>query len=681
MSSYWKSKVGSLPAVICLAFAAILTACGGGGGSAGDPVLGGGAGSAAVSELSIVLDKTSLPNDGSQAMTATVTALDAGRVAVKNVAVSFSVDNGGVVKPAGTTTDDKGELKAAVEIGSDKTNRTITVTAKAGSITKTASFSVVDSTVTVPKANSLTMVLDKVTVGNSGSDTVTATVTAVGTGGNVVTGIPVTFTVDNNATIAPSGTQTNASGEVTAKIKIGSDKSNRLITVTARSDTLEYSASFQVTGAKLTGTPLPALPPAGSTGNSVEYRLFDVNQIAMPGVAITVSAPGLPNASGTTNSSGAYVYTYTAPTTPGPIDITARAGGATSVQTVTVPSGTSTVPAVTTTVSSASVSSSPDVVSVNETDTANRTEIRALFFAAGNVPVKNIRVRFDLNGDTSIPGTLSSGTSLVYSDSVGTAVTSYTPGKVPSPTNGVAIRACWDYDDFAVGTCPNQALTSLTVVSTPISITIGTSELIEESTSRLNYIKRFALQVVDAAGNPKADVQITPTVDLLAYSKGRYVWDSVSSSWLPGVDRIDTALFTRPGPSDSLPYCQNEDGLGDPTKRNGLIDTGEDINGNGQLDPRKSDVSITMVGSTKTDANGNAVLKIEYPKSVASWVAFRIKASAVGVLSPPAIYDGVLPYVGTAVKSETVAPAFVTSPYGTRAYLNDVNGPSCRDPR
>lgn len=74
--------------------------------------------------------------------------------------------------------------------------------------------------------------------------------------------------------------------------------------------------------------------------------------------------------------------------------------------------------------------------------------------------------------------------------------------------------------------------------------------------------------------------------------------------------------------------CANED-----VNRNGVIDTtsgNEDANGNSQLDPRKSDVSITLVGSTKTDSNGVAVVQLEYPKSIGNWVGFRSRPRRQG---------------------------------------------------
>jgi hypothetical protein len=158
--------------------------------------------------------------------------------------------------------------------------------------------------------------------------------------------------------------------------------------------------------------------------------------------------------------------------------------------------------------------------------------------------------------------------------------------------------------------------------------------------------------VVDAANNPKADVQITPSLDLLAYAKGYFEWNAAKSTWIQNV----TAT------------CLNED-----ANRNGSIDGAEDLNGNKQLDPRKSDAAISMVGSTKTDANGTAVLKLEYPKDRAAWVSFRITAAAFGVVSPPAIYSGILAVDAKAVKTETPPPPFVVSPYGIASSCSNPN--------
>lgn len=659
--------------------AAGMAACGGGGGSSGSSVVGGGGGSggtggATVSDVSVVLSKTTMANDGSETLTLTANALDANRGGVANASLAVAIsdpNNSAFASSSALTTDSAGAATATISLGADRTLRTVTVTVASGSISKTATFNVVQATTPTTEASDITVTLDKYTASNSGSDTVVATVTAVDVNRNVLAGVPVSFSVNNNATLAVVNSTTDTSGQAVANVKIGSDKSNRLVTVTATSNTLQRTASFQVAGAKLVASAVPSTPTASSTGNTVQYRLSDANDNAIGNQAITVTAPGLVAINGTTDANGAYTYTYTAPATPGAFNITAIAGGVTTVTTVTVPSASTTIPPVTTTVSSASVSANPTVVAVNTTgSTANRSEVRALFLAANNAPIKNIRVRFDMNGDSnSVGGTISSGSALVYSDNSGYATTSYYPATRSSPTDGVTIRACWDYADFAASACPNTATATLTVVSDPLSISIGTDSTLAEGSAKLTYIKRFVLLVVDASGAPKADVQITPSIDLTYYRKGSYTVSG--SSWVPSYF-LDVATTRTPGQV----VCLNED-----DNRNGALDAGEDRNGNGKLEPRKSDVAISVTSSSsRTDASGQVVIQIEYPKSIATWIDYTITASAFGVLSPPATYSGTLSGLATDFSTVTTSPPFQDSPYGVRRLSSDTVGSYCTSP-
>ncbi len=656
-------------ALIGVALTAVLAACGGGGGDSGSSVFSGGGsassptGSASAvgtaADLVVVLSKSTLSNVSTDSLTATVTSVDSNRNTVANAPVTISTDDKkAVITSSATSTGSNGTLVATVTEGSDNSPRTIKLTVTSGSVTQTVSFSVVPATSTTsPQAADLALSLDATSINNSGSVAVNATATAVDANRNALAGIPITFSVDSNAIIAVSGGQTDPAGKVTGAVTIGADHSNRTVTVTATSGTLTRTAAFKITGATLQATAVPTVLTAGASGNKVNYTLVDVNKNPMSGQTITVSGSGLTSATGTTDSNGQYTYTYTAPATPGALTISAVAGGANSSTAVTVPSGSSTVPTVTTTVSSATLSVSPNVVQVNSAGTNNITTLTTLFLSASNAPVQNIRVRYDLNGDTnSVGGTIGAGTNLIYADTSGNASSTYSPGAISSPTNGVTIRACWDYADFAVGTCPNQVLKTMTVVSNPISITIGTDNTIGNGASTLTYVKKYVLLVVDAAGNPKPDVQISTSIDLNGYYKGRFEWDAANSIYVQtyfnaaGVELTGTALM-----------CDNED-----VNRNGAIDLNEDANSNSQLDPRKSDVSITLVGSTKTDSNGVAVLQIEYPKSVANWIRFTISANAAGVLSPPATYTDILPVLASDLTTQTPPPAFLISPYGVR---------------
>jgi hypothetical protein len=70
-----------------------------------------------------------------QTVTATATALDAKRNVLPGVAIALTV-NATVITPNGTTTDASGTVTGSIGIGSDRTNRTITVTATAGSLVR-----------------------------------------------------------------------------------------------------------------------------------------------------------------------------------------------------------------------------------------------------------------------------------------------------------------------------------------------------------------------------------------------------------------------------------------------------------------------------------------------------------------------------------------------------------------
>jgi hypothetical protein len=488
----------------------------------------------------------------------------------------------------------------------------------------------------------LVITLSSVSITNAGGDTVTATVTALDDNRSAVEGATVLMSVDANAIATVSGTTTGTEGTVSASVGIGADKSNRTVTITATSGSLTRQATFQVTGTRITSTYASTVTP-GST-NTIRYLVTDINAIPLVDQEITVAGSGLPSATGTTSEAGYFDYTYDAPSAAGSLEITATAAGVSDVATVQV-QATGGVDDAVGPVSSASVSASPNKVSTNtDGSTANQSQIRALFVRADNSPIQNVRVRFDLAGDAnSVGGTLSSGNSMLYSSSAGTVTVSYVPGSRSSPTDGVTIRACWDYTDFAAGACPNAVTTKLTVTSEAISVTLGTNGLIEEGQDELTYIKKFVVLVVDSAGNAMPGVTISPVVDIVRYRKGEYT--VALGGWSQGVAAT----------------CDNED-----DNRNGVLDSGEDVNSNGTLEPRKADVSIRMVDSTTTDASGLAILQIEYPQNVGSWdfVTITVSASGVSGTEGSASYSTWLPVLADHVNDTDSSPAFQLSPYG-----------------
>jgi len=315
--SHWKQLLAALALTS-------LAACGGGGGDAGTPGLGG-ASTGSVADVVIQPEADSIPNTGTTTVKVTITVVNANRVGLKDIPVSVSVDSDAIVSASDTKTSATGEVVATVGIGSNRNNRDLTLTARAGAVTKTTVIKVVtDPNSTTPVAADLALVLSAPSMTNSFSSNVTATATAVDANRNVVAGIPVTLSVNGGATVAASGSVTDSKGEVRGTVGIGSDRANRVITVTATSGSLVRTATLVVNGAKLSASS-PPLIVAGSTGNEIRYRLVDFNALAMNGQSITVSGNGLPTVTGTTDQNGYFTYTYAAPPSPGLVEIVASA--------------------------------------------------------------------------------------------------------------------------------------------------------------------------------------------------------------------------------------------------------------------------------------------------------------------------------------------------------------------
>lgn len=660
----WRTWVAGLVAVV-------LSACGGGGGG-GTPIVGP-TPSPTAANLVLVLSEATISNSGTTTVDATVTAVDSNNNALPNIPVTIKVDANATVTVTETRTGADGRLIGKIGIGADRTVRTITVTAESTGLSKTATLRVIEGgTGGTPTAADLIITLSAAQLANSGTQTVTATATAVDANRNAVASIPVTISVDAGAIIKVSGATTNSDGQVTGAISIGEDKSNRVVTVTATSGTLTRTTSLQITGSQIRSTLLPGVLSVGQTGK-VQYRLLDTSGNPVAGKRITVLGPNGVQTIATSDLNGDYEYVYISPSVAGEVQIRASALGVESVSTVIV-QAVEGLPDVTDTVVGASVSANPSVVAVNTATTKNQASIRALFVGPGNKPLKNIRVRFDLDGDRQfIGGTLTAGSTLVYTDDSGVASTSYLPGSRFSPTDGVTVRACWDRKNFAAGTCPNAVRTTLTVIQDSLSVSIGTNFEILEDVTRLKYVVRFAVQVSDSSGLAAPDVQVSASIDLLQYVKGFYI--------LGLNDQGRQIWVQRPQAT-----CDNEDlnrnGVSE-IYTNGVVEDANNsfnlTNGRPALEPRKADVVIAFEGSSRTSTGGVAVVRIEYPKNIASWVRYNlvVGASGVGGSEGRANFVGGLPVPAEPINNFSAAPPFVDSPYGLQSSPTiEVNEPN-----
>lgn len=250
----------------------------------------------------------------------------------------------------------------------------------------------------------------------------------------------------------------------------------------------------------------------------------------------------------------------------------------------------------------------------------------------GNL-VKNKVVTFEVE-DVST-GFLSTGRSTT--DKNGIATTVYESVSVSSVDS---VRVIATVEDTPSVT----NFVTLTVGDRAFDISIGTGRLIQSPTES-NYIKEFSIFVIDPDSNPVVNAELTfsaPPVKFSqggVYRKGTWVWDPIDEIW----DQFVTAI------------CPNEDING-----NGILDEGEDNNGDGQLTPGNV---VSVPSSAITDANGQALIDVAYAKQFGGWVDVRIKVSSESEGSESSESQFFpLGVAGTDVIDEAAPPP--NSPYG-----------------
>jgi hypothetical protein len=491
----------------------------------------------------------------------------------------------------------------------------------------------------------LIIALDKTQISNSGSQTIGVTVTALDVNRNGVNSANVIVAVDQGAIFSATstGSTTDSSGKYTGTVGLGSSKSDRLVTVTVTSGLIVKTAAFQVTGSAISTTFIPSNPLPGQNVNAT-IKVTDSSGSGISGVVLTLNGiPGLP-ATVSTDATGVANISFAAPVA-GTYNLSVTGSGVSPAPyTLTVSNGAGTVPnaTISAALASASISINPTVIGTNTTgSTTNQAQIRAIFQSSANVGIQNMRVKFLIDGNPLFAGeAISTGSASVLSDLSGTALSSYVSGTRSSPTNGVTIKMCYSEADFvSASDCPFFKAATLTVAAAPLSVTIGDDNKLSRGAGDVSYIKKFALFVVDSAGRAVSDAPVSISVDIDQYATGSY------DSSAPRKQIVNTS-------------CPNED-----LNRNGLLDNGEDKNNNGQLDPRKADITVSYQtpGITKTNANGVLLIQVEYPQNIATWISYTLKVSVNAAGSEGTAQRA---FITNFILGDDTNGSFIRSPYG-----------------
>ena len=307
-------------AVVCSAL--LLAACGGGGGDPGTSTFGGGSGTgtgggttttATASDLVLVMSTAVLPNDGTQVALATATAVDAKRNVLADIPVSIAVDSGGIAAASGSKTDATGAVTASIAIGSNRSNRTITVTATSGSLTRTAAVEVRDPSSSGATGASL-LISVAATVVTPASPTTATLILRSSTGLPVANAVVSLSTARANlALLSKSSVLTDATGGATVQVQAapgGLSGADEIVAVaTVGNVQVSGRQGFAVEGAAPTlnlsasATTLRSSLPAATLTAIVR----DARGLAVAGQLVAFSATGavaLSAATGLSNASG-----------------------------------------------------------------------------------------------------------------------------------------------------------------------------------------------------------------------------------------------------------------------------------------------------------------------------------------------------------------------------------------
>lgn len=180
------------------------------------------------------------------------------------------------------------------------------------------------------------------------------------------------------------------------------------------------------------------------------------------------------------------------------------------------------------------------------------------------------------------------------------------------------------------------------------------------------YIKPILVQVSNSNGAPQAGISVDISLRAISFTKGRFTFtEDPDLDGTPDLWEIATNAI-----------CNPED-----ANNNGRDDGGEDLNGNGTLDPALPTIIqhpslLPTVGAGTatlvTDANGQGYFALSYPRSLANWVRIELLATAEdGLPENRGIDTFTLPIAISDIDDGTNdPPGGVVGPYGESASCN-----------
>jgi len=585
--------------------------------------------------IQLLASSPQMPSSGTSAVDLTAIVLDTTGQAVAGDPVVFSTgtDPSAFVSniSGGGVSDANGSVTAQLNLGFNKSNRFISVSATASGATASTGVDVTGTTITISGSSSLAF----------GAQT-TLTFSLKDSAGIALPGFTMTLASANGNPISPATGTTNSAGQLVANVT-GAVGGNDTITATAAGATKTQALTVSGAGFAFT-TPASSVDIPLNTPTAISIH-WTSGGVPVVGQAVTFAASrgAITGSPSTTNGTGDTPGVSISSTSAGTATITASGPGGT-------PATTLNVTFVATTASSIAVQAVPSTIQVTTgvaSQTSNTSTISVVVRDAANNLVKNAGVDFAVTADPT-GGSLASARAIT--DVTGSASVTYIAGSVSSPQNGVMLSATVT-DISGVPIAPVVSTTALTVSGQSLLVRLGTDNLVQ-SVPPLNK-KTWVAIVTDAAGNAVPNVTVRFALRPGRYIKGAYVLPPPAPApqrWTQSVSAV----------------CPNED-----LNFNGIVDPGEDTNGNGSLEPP----GVTTVNATDiTDASGIAEAILTYPKDHATWTEVTLEArTGVAGNDPPAVATFFLVGLASDYTDLNVSPPGALSPYGQSGLCTDPN--------
>ncbi|WP_312228410.1 Ig-like domain-containing protein [Pseudescherichia sp.] len=234
---------------------------------------------AVLSDLAIYSAVDGSPADGKTANTVTVHAIDNNGDALKNVSIAWSITGQGKLSSATGITDANGNASVNVTNTTAEQN---SVSATSGAIVRSTTTTFVQSVA------SLNLKLTKNNSQADGQDQNAGQVTVKDANDQAMSGVAISWKVDNGATIASSDAVTNSSGQ--ASVHFTSSQAGTVkLTATAAGKTETVSSAFQsadVSALKVTMSKNNA-PADGISTNVAQAQAVDDHGNLLAGKSIT----------------------------------------------------------------------------------------------------------------------------------------------------------------------------------------------------------------------------------------------------------------------------------------------------------------------------------------------------------------------------------------------------------